>query len=114
VLQVKEMIASRYHTIADYVSLLFCGRNLKDEQVLFRQQVGSGKIIIYIRRLDVILLQSVGHGSRRGPSKPNDFVERVTRLQQAIGKDARTCSRCLAFYEYDFDQALSAMREADD
>jgi hypothetical protein len=111
VLRAKEMVADRYHTIADYVSLLFCEQNLKDELILFRQRIGSRKIIIYIRRLDAILLQSVGYGSRRALPKPSDFVERVTRLQQATGRDARTCSRCLTFYDYDFDQALSALRE---
>jgi hypothetical protein len=113
VLQAKEKIADRYHTIADYVSLLFCGRNLKDELILFRQRIGSRKIIVYIRRLDAILLQSVGYGSRRGSPKPSDFVDRVTRLQQATGRDARTCSRCLTFYDYNFDRALSALREDD-
>jgi hypothetical protein len=108
VVQVKGLIADRYHTILDYISLLFRGRNLKDELILFRERIASRKIIVYIRRLDATLLQSLGYGSQRSPSTPSDFLERVTRLQRATGKDSRTCSRCLTFFGYDFDQNQDA------
>jgi hypothetical protein len=110
-LKAKELIAIRYQTIAEYVSLLFCGRNLKDECVLSRQRIGSGKIIVYIRSLDAIMLQSLSFGSRRSAVKPADFVERVNLLQQKSGKDARTCSRCDQFYDYNSERTLAALQD---
>jgi hypothetical protein len=110
----KQIIAEKYESIADYVSLLFCGRNLRDESVLLRQRIGNGKIVVYIRSLDAILLQSVGYGSRRGAKKPANFLELVNRLERESGKDIRTCSRCLTFYDYEYDRALAALRTGDD
>jgi hypothetical protein len=110
-LRAKELIAHRYATVAEYVSLLFCGRNLKDECVLSRQRIGAGKIIIYIRSLEAIMLQSIGFGSARGVNKPPNFIDQVNRLQRETGKDARTCTRCYTFFNYDFDGALAALQE---
>jgi hypothetical protein len=38
-LKAKELIATRYETISECVSLLFCRRGLKDECVLSRQLI---------------------------------------------------------------------------
>jgi hypothetical protein len=109
VFQTKEKVAIRYHTIADYVSLLFCGRNLKDETLLIHQQIGNKKIIVCVRRFNAILLESIGYGSRRGAEKPSDFIERVTVLESDTGQDRLTCSRCLIFYDYDVSRARDAL-----
>jgi hypothetical protein len=87
----------------------FNGRNLKDETLLIRQRIHNKKINIYLRSIDEILLRSIGYDSRRGSPKPNDFVERVTRLESETGQDRRTCSRCLIFYDYDFDRAREVL-----
>jgi hypothetical protein len=110
VFQTKEKVAIRYETNADYVSLLFCGRNMKDETLLIHQRIGNKKIIVYIRRFDPILLESIGYGARRGVEKPRDFIERVNRLERETSQDHRTCSRCLIFYDYDVDAARDALQ----
>jgi hypothetical protein len=111
VFETKGKVAVRYQTIADYVSLLFSGRNLKDETLLIHQRIGNKKIIVYIRRFDPILLESIGYGSRRGAAKPSDFIERVNRLERDTGQDRRTCSRCLIFYDYDVDRARDGLEQ---
>jgi hypothetical protein len=63
VLQAKQQIADLYNSIADNVSLFFCSRNLRDECVLSRQRIGTGKIIVYIRAMERILLESIGYES---------------------------------------------------
>jgi hypothetical protein len=110
VFETKEKVADRYETKAEYVSLLFSGRNMKDATLLIHQRIGAKPIIVYIRRFDTILLESVGYGSRRGAGKPSDFIERVNRLENETGQDRRTCSRCLMFYDYDVDRAREALQ----
>jgi hypothetical protein len=109
VLGTKGRIAQIRHTVPEYVSLFFAGRDLPDTWLLSRQR-GAGHVIVTIRSMDALLLQSVGYGSRRGPPKPPDFVDRVNRLEAETGKDRRTCSRCLMFFEYDTERALAALQ----
>jgi hypothetical protein len=109
VFETKGKVAVRYHTIADYVSLFFFARNLKDEALLIHQRIGNKKIDVYVHCFDPTLLESIGYGSRRGVEKPSDFVERVNQLERDTGQDRRTCSRCLIFYDYDVDRARSAL-----
>jgi hypothetical protein len=54
-LKAKELIATRYGTIAERVSLRLCSLDLKDECVLRRQLIVSRKIIVFIRSLDAIV-----------------------------------------------------------
>jgi hypothetical protein len=114
VIDAKEQIADRYRTIADYVSLLFRGRNLKDESVLVRLRIGTGKITVLIQSVEAILLQSVGCESRIRSAKPANFIDLVNRLHAETGTDVRTCSRCLSFCNYDYDQSFAALRDDDD
>jgi hypothetical protein len=110
----KQKIAIRYRTIVENVTLLFSGRNINDEFILARQRLGTGKIIVYIREMEPIVLQSIGYTSRTGTPKPPTILECVNRLQAETGRDARTCSRCYTFYDYDYDRALAALQESFD
>jgi hypothetical protein len=112
VADVKQMIAERYGNELDKVSLLFRGRNLKDESLLIHQRIGDKTIIVYIRSMEPIILESIGYGSSliRVP-KPANFNDLVGRLERETGASNRTCSRCLIFYEYDVDRALNALRD---
>jgi hypothetical protein len=110
VIQTKEKVAVRYHTISVCVSLIFCARNLKDESLLSHHRIGNRKIDVYIRSCNRSLFESIGYGSRRGVEKPSDFVERVNRLERDTGQDRRTCSRCLIFCNYDIDRARDTLQ----
>jgi hypothetical protein len=88
----RSATRAKDESIADYVSLLFCGRKLRAESVVLKQRIRNGKIVGYIRSLDATLLQSVGYGSRRGAKKLANFLELVMRLRRESGNDIRTCS----------------------
>jgi hypothetical protein len=66
VFQAREAIATRYHTIPSYVSLLFCARNLKDDALFKKSHHAVHPINIYIRRPDASLLESFGYSLWRG------------------------------------------------
>jgi hypothetical protein len=109
VLDTKQKIGRRFHVEPEYVSLFFAGRELPDTWLLSRQRVGEATVLVLIRSMDPLLLQSVGYGSRCSGERPPDFVARVDRLEAESGKDRRTCSRCLLFYDYDTERALAAL-----
>jgi hypothetical protein len=113
VFQVKELIAIRFHTIADYVSLVFYGRNLKDELLFSREVIQNEAIMVYVRTLETGLLKTLGYENRSEVEKPVDFLQRVNRLKQSCHLDSRTCSRSLIFYDYDMVSALRALKKSD-
>jgi hypothetical protein len=113
VFQVKELIAMQYHTIADYISLVFYSRNLKDESLFISQIIRDEAIMVYVRQLEITLLKTMGYGGRSEVAKPEDFLQHVRRLEQGSHLDIRICSRALIFYDYNVDRALRALKRLD-
>jgi hypothetical protein len=94
---------------AEHVSLLFRGKVMRDNHVLSRQRIAKDQeIVVYVRNVEDIILRSGRYTI--GPPPP-DFEAQVRRLEKESGRDTLTCTRCLRFHAYDFDNALADLRE---
>jgi hypothetical protein len=105
----KQIYAAKVNVKAEHVSLLFRGKVMRDGQVLSRQRIPAGQeIVVYVRNVREIVLRS--NPGRVGP-RPDDFEDQVARLAAETGSDKLTCSRCLRFNRYNYDDAVADLRE---
>jgi hypothetical protein len=105
----KQIYAAKVNVKAEHVSLLFRGKVMRDGQVLSRQRIPAGQeIVVYVRNVREIVLRS--NPGRVGPP-PDDFEDQVARLVAETGSDKLTCSRCLRFNRYNYDDAVADLRE---
>jgi hypothetical protein len=112
VLDTKQYVARRFSSLVENVKLLHCGKDLKDVLVLAKQRVRpENRIVVYIREMDSILLQSCGAGWQRSSSKPLDYTERLAELARLTGHDPRICARCYQFMGYDYDRTLAELQD---
>jgi hypothetical protein len=82
--------------------------------VLSKQRIRSpNRIIVYVREMNSIMLQSCGAGWLRTAEKPSDFVEQVQRLAEKSGQDTRICARAFTYFNYDYQKALRELQELD-
>jgi len=110
----KELVATRFKTLAENVKLLHCGKEMKDTLVLSKQRIRPpNRIVVYIRDMRSILLQSCGAGWSRNTPKPDNYLELLQELKERSGQDARICARVLLYYDYDFDRALEELLNLD-
>jgi hypothetical protein len=101
----KQIYADKVNVRAEHVSLLCRGKVMRDAQVLSRQRISAGQeIVVCVRNVPQILLRS--NQPSIGPP-PDDFEEQVDRLAAVTGTDKLTCSRCLRFNRYNYDDALA-------
>jgi hypothetical protein len=110
----KEFVAERFKTLVENVKLLHCGKELKDVLVLSKQRIRPpNRIIVYVREMNSIILQSCGAGWVRTAEKPSDYLDQVQRLADKSGQDTRICARAFTYFNYDFGKALSELQELD-
>jgi hypothetical protein len=110
----KEFVAAKFKTFAENVKLLHCGKELKDLLVLSKQRIRPpNRIIVYVREMNSIILQSCGVGWFRTAEKPPDYLEQLQKLAEASGQDTRICSRAFAYFNYDYGKALNELQELD-
>jgi len=112
VLYTKEIVARKFGCTAEDVKLLHCGKELKNTMVLARQKIKApNRILVYIREMAAILLQSCGVGRICNAPKPPDYNERLAQLQRETGQDARSCLTCYQYHNYDYVKALNDLLE---
>jgi hypothetical protein len=95
-------IARRFNTKPELIKLTYLGRDLRPQSFLSGMRIPNDKdILVYIAREDALLVKS-----ERFKSVPSQYQPLVARLVEATGKSDRSCGRCLAFCNYDYDAAL--------
>jgi hypothetical protein len=105
----KQIYAEKVNVRAEHVSLLLRGKLMRDAQVLSRQRIPAGQeIVVYVRNVRKILLRS--NSASIGPA-PDGFEEQIEQLMEVTGADKGTCSRCLIFNHYNYDDALADLRQ---
>jgi hypothetical protein len=97
----KQFVAKKFKTFAENVKLLHCGKELKDVLVLSKQRIRlPNRIIVYVRDMSSIILQSFGTGWLRTAEKPLDYLEQVQRLAEELDQDPRICVRAFTYFNY--------------
>jgi hypothetical protein len=105
----RQLVAERFGSMADYVTLLYAGRQLKDATVLDHLRVPPDRhLMVYIRDMSRLFLRSVRMNDP-GKDRPDNYEELLDRLIAATGNSRLTCGRCLRFYDFDYDAALEAL-----
>jgi hypothetical protein len=108
----KEFVAEKYSSLVETVKLLYCGKELKDRLVLSKQRITPpNRIVVYIREMNSIILQSVGAWRSSTAPKPPDYVQRLAMLAEESGQDSLLCMRAYLYFNYDYDKALQELRD---
>jgi hypothetical protein len=108
----RLLVAERFGSLAEYVTLLYGGRQLRDDVVLERLRVPpAGHVAVYIRDMSALFVRSVRMNDP-GRDRPDDYEALLERLIAATGARRLDCARCLRFCGYDYGAALEALRDA--
>jgi hypothetical protein len=110
----KMFIAKRYQSLAEYVKLIHCGKEMKDVLVLSKQRIRPpNRIIVYIRDMSSILLLSCGAAWPKTVEKPPDYLQKVEQLTRESGQDPTICARAFTYFHYNYKKALEELAELD-
>jgi hypothetical protein len=122
--EAKVVVADYWNSMTELITLLYHGKQLKDRMIISSLRIPhDGHIIVYIREMRSIYLRScqdIGRqiGSALGGSvraePPDNYEELLDALVAATGEDRIMCMRCLKYFGYDFDRALSELQSNHD
>jgi hypothetical protein len=117
--EAKIVVADHWNSMTELITLYCRGRKLRDRAILSLMHIPrDDRIVVSIRDAGLVYLRShpdVGCQMRSAAcdsgraEPPANYEDLIDALVAVTGEDRMTCMRCLKYFGYDFDRALSEL-----